>query len=651
MKRFLFLICSLPLLVAAQLNTDRVILIGRNALYYDDYVLSIQYFNEVINAKPYLYEPYYFRAVAKFYLEDYNGAENDCSEAIELNPFIEDAYQLRGLCRIKEDKLEEAVADYTKVIEYKPLDQVSWYNRVLCRIQLKDYDTALAELRKMNAQWPSYNKIYSIEAQVLLQTKDTLRADSMFQAVLEKNPKDGEAWGTRGMIYYNRGYYADADTFLTKAISYSKDVPEYYINRALVRYQQRDLRGAMNDYDSALEIDTTNFLGHYNRGLLRARVGEDNKAIEDFDFVLRLEPDNLLALFNRAVLLEKTGNYRAAVNDVSKVIADYPHFWTGYELRARCLRKIGKTSEALRDERRVLAAQLDRTFNNKRYSNKSTRKRRELNIDDYQKIVVDEEKDVGEKYANDYRGKVQNRKVEASVQPMFAFSASFSAAGRLSRTAFWPELDKWNRQELTTKRVLLTDRIAPATSSDINILFADIEKLSAKIEDNKPLIDERLARAILYSDARDYTSALSDLNAYISSDSTSAMAYMQRAVVKQRLAEIEHASEESNTTRGNGSVEWKSILSDIESAARLIPSNAAIYYNRGCANFAIKEYKRATEDFTKAIETDPHLAEAYFNRALSYLAAGEKKEALSDLSKAGELGIYDAYSIIKQNSK
>ena len=69
-------------------------LIGRNALYYDDYVLSIQYFNEIINAKPFLYDPYYFRAIAKFYLEDYHGAEADCSKAIDLNPFIEDSYQL-----------------------------------------------------------------------------------------------------------------------------------------------------------------------------------------------------------------------------------------------------------------------------------------------------------------------------------------------------------------------------------------------------------------------------------------------------------------------------------------------------------------------------------------------------------------------------
>ena len=54
----------------AQINTERVMIIARNALYFEDYVLSIQYFNQVINAKPYLYEPYFFRGLAKVNLDD-----------------------------------------------------------------------------------------------------------------------------------------------------------------------------------------------------------------------------------------------------------------------------------------------------------------------------------------------------------------------------------------------------------------------------------------------------------------------------------------------------------------------------------------------------------------------------------------------------
>ena len=39
-----------PVVALSQINTDRVMTIGKNALYFEDYVLSIQYFNQVINA-------------------------------------------------------------------------------------------------------------------------------------------------------------------------------------------------------------------------------------------------------------------------------------------------------------------------------------------------------------------------------------------------------------------------------------------------------------------------------------------------------------------------------------------------------------------------------------------------------------------------
>ena len=92
-KKILVALLLLPTLVCAQINTERVMMIARNALYFEDYVLSIQYFNQVINAKPYLYEPYFFRGLAKINLDDFQGAEADCDKAIERNPFVVGAYQ------------------------------------------------------------------------------------------------------------------------------------------------------------------------------------------------------------------------------------------------------------------------------------------------------------------------------------------------------------------------------------------------------------------------------------------------------------------------------------------------------------------------------------------------------------------------------
>jgi hypothetical protein len=45
------------------------------------------------------------------------------------------------------------------------------------------------------------------------------------------------------------------------------------------------------------------------------------------------------------------------------------------------------------------------------------------------------------------------------------------------------------------------------------------------------------------------------------------------------------------------------------------------------------------------------MAEAYYNRALTLLYVKENNLACKDLSKAGELGIKEAYNVIKRYCK
>jgi tetratricopeptide (TPR) repeat protein len=62
----------------------------------------------------------------------------------------------------------------------------------------------------------------------------------------------------------------------------------------------------------------------------------------------------------------------------------------------------------------------------------------------------------------------------------------------------------------------------------------------------------------------------------------------------------------------------------------------------------LNDYKSAIVDYTVAIELNERFAEAYFNRGLARLYIGNVEEGVSDLSKAGELGIFQAYNVIKR---
>ena len=120
------------------------------------------------------------------------------------------------------------------------------------------------------------------------------------------------------------------------------------------------------------------------------------------------------------------------------------------------------------------------------------------------------------------------------------------------------------------------------------------------------------------------------------------LAYWQRAVCQAKLNEF-------NASQGTN-IELKSanVLSDLCEAIKYSPHNPYLYYNRGCLYAQRKDYQRAIDDFSRAIELDSNIPEAYYNRGIVYLQAEKKSEGVADLSKAGELGLYDAYSIIKK---
>lgn len=458
MRRFatlLFLLVQV-LAASAQINTDRMMLMGRTALQYEDYVLAIQRFNSVISAKDWLPEPYFYRGVAKFYLEDYSGAEMDCSEAIKRNAYKFDYYYLRALCRSNQQRFALAIEDYRQAIRQNLMDRNCWYNLAASLLNTKEYEQADAVLDSMMTLWPREASQLSMKAQLQLCREDTLSASDWVDKALAMDAYDGVALSLKALIHLHYEEFADAEASFDKALVQRPREEDLYSGRAIARYNQNNLRGAMSDYDQALELNPDNFTAHYNRGLLRAQVGEDNKAIEDFNFVLQLDPEDIIALYNRALLYDNTGNYQAAIRDISTVIDEYPQFWAGYQQRAAIKRKIGDVAGAERDEFRVLKARMDAS-QGKLVADKKPLKRRERHIEDHARLITEDE---APQYADLARGKVQNRRTELRIISGFRI-LSDEYTGQSSH-AGTPEPDEQimdlqeRLAELETSRTMMT---------------------------------------------------------------------------------------------------------------------------------------------------------------------------------------------------
>lgn len=673
-KKILTALLLLPTLLYAQINTERVMTIARNALYFEDYVLSIQYFNQVINAKPYLYEPYFFRALAKINLDDFQGAEADCDLAIQRNPFVVGAYQIRGLARIRQDKFDGAIEDYKTALKYDPENVVLWHNLSLCYMQKEDYDSAKEDLGKLLTIAPRYTRAYLMRGEVSLKQNDTIQALKDFDKAIEMERYEPDGWAARAIVRLQQGKYKDAENDLDQAIHLSARNAGNYINRALARFHQNNLRGAMNDYDLALDIDPNNFIGHYNRGLLRAQVGDDNRAIEDFDFVLKIEPDNMMATFNRGLLRAQTGDYRGAVNDYTRVIDEYPNFMAGYYHRAEARKKIGDRKGAEQDEFKIMKMQIDKRngvsqgvdkemANNTEEGGKDkddakTRKKSDKNMENYRKIVIADDSEADQRYTSSYRGRVQDRNVTIKLEPLYALTYYEKLSDVKRMVHYHKYIDELNHSKLFPKPLRITNMEAPLTEEQVRFHFALIDAHTSDIvaDDRNP--QKRFMRGLDFYLVQDFTSSIDDFTQSILLDDKFFPAYFMRALV--RCKQLEYRKAEANMNEGAVSgtsdakptevtaLDYDIVKNDLDHVIRLAPDFVYGYYNRGNVLSMLKDYRAALVDYDQAIKLNPQFAEAYFNRGLTNIFLGNNKQGISDLSKAGELGIVSAYNIIKR---
>lgn len=700
MKKLIFWIvfqlCSLS--VFSQINTDRVLAIGRNALYFEDYVLSIQYFNQVIRSKPWLAEPYFFRAVAKINLDDYKGAEDDCTACIERNPFLAQAYYARGIARQSMENYDGAIADYEKGLEFKREDRQMMVNEAVAYIQKKDYEGAKGMFEKLMAAFPKYSMNYLSRGAMYLEEGDTVRAMADYDEAVKLDPYYAPAYGNRAILHYQMQDFKDALSDLNEAIRLNPKESGYYINRGLVSYQLNNLRGAMADYDQVVSMDHDNLIARFNRGLLRFQVGDNNRAIEDFDVVLQLEPDNYMAYYNRALLRYETGDYAGAVADYDIVLGEYPNFLPGYYSRSEAKKKLHdyagadrdvwtayKKEEQLKKDRdankgNAVASSIGNS-NSSSTDNQGTRERSDKNIDKFNRLVVyDKEEERKSKYQNEVRGRVQDRNVRVDLEPQFILTFYEKAEVVKKQLYYSKMLDDFNQRMTLRMKLIVTNDEAALTEDQIASHFASIDSYSAAIDRNPEDANAYLGRAIDYMLVQDFSSALKDYDRVIELEPTSVIAYFNRAVVRYKQMQYEDSNRKAeimdlNTTssmtmsfRYGGqqisaannreqlheaeekerAYKHEMITRDYDMAIKNNPDFIYAYFNRANLRCALRDYRAAITDYTEAIERDPEFAEAYFNRGLARLSQGNTNQGIADLSKAGELGIINAYSIIKR---
>lgn len=654
--------------IQAQLNTDRITAIGRNALYFEDYVLSIQYFNQVIKLKPYLAEPYLFRAIAKIQLEDYQGALRDCDASVERNPFLPGAYYTRGFIYRQLREFDLAEQDFTQALVFSPENKTYLLLRADTRAAQKEYDLAMSDLQTLLRREPQSASLLFEKGAICLQMQDTTCAIEAFTRTTELDSQNPANWSALGVVNLMQNNEDDALVQLTRAINLGSKWAGDYINRGIIFYHNHNYRGALADYDKAVSLSPDDAQCYYNRGVLRQELGDYNRALEDLSQAINLDPDRTEMRYQRGLVEMQLRQWKQARQDFDTLIARYPYFLPSYYLAAQAATAQGNSQTAFRYRQQaadlennkeqlqarqqsapntdvqLAEAQPQRRDRRKEFSSRTAQNQSEPTEDE-------------QKYNSETRGSIQKRYTDVVNEPNITLSY-YAQEQSLRRTNYYQQaVEKLNRAQLLPAPLHFTVQETPLTADMVNYHFEQISKLSQQIDQldllntprNAPVNNAYaavfFARAIEFALVQDYSSAIDDCTraANMADDEMDAVIYFCRANWRYRLLEYQRATGEL-TAEAN--MDFDIMLRDYDQVIRLQHDFSFAYYNKANILCTQRNWQAAIDNYTHAINADNDFAEAYFNRGLTYIYTDRVELGLADLSRAGELGIYQAYNLI-----
>lgn len=641
----------------AQLNTERMTDVGRNALYFEDYVLAIQHFNQVIAAKPYLAEPYYLRAIAKYSLEDYVGAEQDATEALDRNSFLPDAWEVRGVARQCLGKHLQAVSDYEHALRLLPYNRQLLFSKALAEEDAALYARADSTYKVLLENYPQFDNGYVGRAQLHLHREDTVSGRADLDHALQINPNSVQALTLRASVAPDP---AEALSYMERAVTLQPERTFLRINRAVARYNAGDLNGALSDFDYVIELEPTNYAALFNRAMLRTELKDNDRALRDLNRVLAMKPNDMRALYNRAVVLADKRDFDAALADASAIVEAYPEMFAAYTLRGSILQQAGKDSRANADFRRaealarrpVAEVGADTPVTPTELADEGSTANRFKAL-----LTMNDEAEQVEQTFNTagLRGRLQDRVTAVELQPIYQLSY-YSADGDISSSVYVRAINELNVARALPYIVYVTNNIPALTrEADAARHFTDIQRLGAIITSGRATPLDYFARAMDYMTVRDYAHALADLDSVIAATPDFAPAYLQRAAARVMLQESHRGealevTDSGTETRLNAetTLALNRIMADLDRALELDPLMAVAHYNRGTILLRMGADADAIDSFTRAIEIEPSLGAAYFNRGYARFSRGNRDGAISDISRAGQLGIHAGYSLLKR---
>ena len=637
----------------AQYNKHYFFWVGRTCMMNNDYQEAIRTLNTLLRFDDEAFEGYFLRGIAKYNLDDLIGAEADFTAAIRLNPVYTQAYTYRAIPRSRLGNYDDALQDFREAIDLRPDLPGPYYSRGVTRLLNQQFDEAIADFDKFIRQENKVADAFICRGLSYLHLKDTARAYENFDTAIRTNRENPNGYNRRGDLYMRQGRYKEAEADFDKAIACDSSYLLSYFNRALVYNETHRPMQALADFDEVLRLDSTNSLTYFNRAMLRTQIGDYNRALEDYDKVALYSPDNILVYYNRAGVHAQLGDWEKAVEDYTAAIGLYPDFANAYIYRGR-LRELLRDPQGAKRDRQTAQrkiAEYRARLNDSTYSIYADTTQR------FDRLLSFDNKLSGSSFERVAGGGARE---EMRLLPLFKFTLMQPDTAPQPARYHLRRVEDF-RKRIGDERLVLSWRESDLQPDSLLRLDRDRAERLKREPTTWTLLFER---ALTQSLVKQYTNSVSTYTAAIEQNPANPFLYLNRATTRAEMIDfissidnsyqrITIDSDPANrlNNRSKRTYSYDEAVADLNKAVKLFPDFAHAYYNRANLQALAGNLPEAYEDYTRAIDLDPAFAEAYYNRGVVQLFMKDTRKGCLDLSKAGELGIAEAYDVLKRYAR
>ena len=277
------------------------------------------------------------------------------------------------------DKVSKAVNAFERAIELRPNFYQAYYTKGKAlftqgdnlrqeerkyQAAEKKFEKSLTAFEQATSIDPNFYEAWRDRAEVLTQLERPQEALTSINKAIEKNSKDFILHYHRGEILLDLGRLKEAEAAHSKAISLHPSAWTYLF-RGITRTVSQDYKGAIADFNKAIELQPKFAIAYSARSTARIAIGKEKAALADVNQALELHnyAGHYLA---KGLVYFTLGNYEQAVADFTKVIKRDPFeketIYNAYVQRANSHKKLGNYPQAIDDFHQASNLLPDRTL-------------------------------------------------------------------------------------------------------------------------------------------------------------------------------------------------------------------------------------------------------------------------------------------------